>query len=281
MLRTKHEEAYALDTVAEDFRDADASAAGDRLVACLDFMNRLDAFRAYKRRSWELLAPSDGGRIADVACGVGFDAIEMAERWPRTRFVGVDRSAAFLAIARARAGALPNVEFAQADAKALGVPDASFDAARMDRSLQHIENPAAVVAELARVVRPGGRIVISEPDWDAFLIRGVEGRVTDTLVETWRSLFRNRRIGGELPGLMDDAGLVVERVEAAALAFRTYQEARVVFDVEATLSRCVAEGRFSEDARRQWRDAAEAASAKGRFVALLCIVTVLGRRSHA
>lgn len=263
-------------TVAENFRDADLSAEGGRLVACLNSLNRLDAFMSYKARSWEQVAAGGASRILDAACGVGFDVIAMAERRQDVRFVGADLSERFLTFARARSAGLANVEFVKADARRLPFPDASFDAARIDRALQHIEDPQAAVREIGRVVRPGGRLVACEPDWGGFLLRGVDDALEKMIAEKFASLFVNPHVGGMLPALMNAAGLRVERVEAAPLVFTTYADADVVFDIERTIALCVDEGLVSTGDRARWSEAAEAASAAGRFVAHLTIFTVVG-----
>jgi ubiquinone/menaquinone biosynthesis C-methylase UbiE len=265
-----------LGTVAENFRDADGTAEGGRLVACLDSLNRLEAFRSYKARSWELVWANGASRVLDAACGVGFDVIEMAERQPSVRFVGADMSERFLSLARERAAGLANVDFVQADARRLPMPDACFDAARIDWSLQHIEDPETAVRELRRVVCPGGRVVACEPDWGAFLLRGVDEALERTIAAKFASLFVNPRVGGMLPSLMGAAGLRVERVEATALVFTTYADANVVFDIERTMALCAAEGLVSAGDCRRWSEAAQAASAGGRFVAHLTIFTVTG-----
>lgn len=264
------------ETVAQAFRDADSSGASGALAACLDVMNALGPFRAYKARSRALLDPAGARRILDVACGVGFDVIAMAESWPGTAFVGANMSEQLLSVARARASGLANLEFVRCDARRLAFADASFDAVRIDRSLQHIADPAAAVGELARVVRPSGRVVVSEPDWDTFILRGVDEGLERTIVETWRSLFVNPTIGTRTPGLMADAGLRVETVEAAPIVLRLYADAKIVFDIDRTLDTCVAGGVIEARSRMEWDRAAESASASGRFVASLCIFTVLG-----
>jgi ubiquinone/menaquinone biosynthesis C-methylase UbiE len=74
--------------------------------------------------------------------------------------VGVDRVPELLAYARERAAEYGNVEFVEADATALPFPDASFDLAATLRTLHHVPRPELVIAELARVTRPGGRVLV-------------------------------------------------------------------------------------------------------------------------
>lgn len=97
-------------------------------------------------------------RALDSAAGTGALAFALA---PLVReVVAVDLVPELLAEGRARAAAFPNVTFAEGDATALPVEDASFDLAATIRSLHHIADPAAAVAELARAVRPGGTVLV-------------------------------------------------------------------------------------------------------------------------
>ena len=106
-----------------------------------------------------------GTRVLDVCCGPGLVAGAAAARGAVT--AGVDFSAAMLAIARA---AQPRVEFSQADAEALPYAEGSFDAAVANFGLHHVPNPAAALAEMHRVLVPGGRVAFTtwpRPDRNA------------------------------------------------------------------------------------------------------------------
>lgn len=87
----------------------------------------------------------------DVACGIGFDVIEMAKRFPAAEIWGVDISESFLAIARSRSENLANIKFVQGDGGHLPLPTHEFDGVRIDRSLQHMEDPRAAIKEMVRV----------------------------------------------------------------------------------------------------------------------------------
>jgi SAM-dependent methyltransferase len=76
--------------------------------------------------------------------------------------VGIDTSSRAVAQARGRTGHTEGISFEQADVTALPFADARFDGSRSDRTLLHVPQPELALAELVRVTRPGGRVVISE-----------------------------------------------------------------------------------------------------------------------
>ncbi|HEV8468323.1 MAG TPA: class I SAM-dependent methyltransferase [Candidatus Limnocylindria bacterium] len=95
-----------------------------------------------------------GDMVLDVATGTGLVARALCERY-HCRVVGLDRSADMLSAAAARDGHIPLV---RGRAERLPFPDASFDHLTFTYLLRYVDDPAAVMRELARVVRPGGRI---------------------------------------------------------------------------------------------------------------------------
>ena len=126
-----------------------------------DEMRALDLPAAAVERALLELFPADGvGRLLDVGTGTG-RLLELLA--PRISLgLGVDASRAMLALARARlAGqAFSHCAVRLADMYRLPIPDAGFDAVVMQMVLHHAEDPAAALAEAARVLRPGGRLVV-------------------------------------------------------------------------------------------------------------------------
>jgi ArsR family transcriptional regulator len=98
--------------------------------------------------------------VADLACGSGAVALSLAP-WV-ARVVAVDHSREMLAAAKQRAAAAraTNVDWKQGDLEALPIEESSCDAAVMLLALTHVEHPERAVAEMARIVRPGGRAVV-------------------------------------------------------------------------------------------------------------------------
>jgi demethylmenaquinone methyltransferase / 2-methoxy-6-polyprenyl-1,4-benzoquinol methylase len=107
--------------------------------------------------------PQAGDRVLDVATGTGMVAAELLRRC-ECSVVGIDQSAAMLARARARFAAAQDsrVELIEGEAESLPFADASFDVVTVTYLLRYVDDPAATVRELARVLRPGGRIASLE-----------------------------------------------------------------------------------------------------------------------
>jgi demethylmenaquinone methyltransferase/2-methoxy-6-polyprenyl-1,4-benzoquinol methylase len=122
------------------------------------------------------VAPTPGQRVLDVATGTGMVAAELLAR-SDCSVVGVDQSREMLSVARSRfagrtssgrsapdtqAEPAARVELIEGQAEALPFADASFDALTFTYLLRYVDDPAATMRELARVVRPGGRVASLE-----------------------------------------------------------------------------------------------------------------------
>lgn len=135
----------------------------DRIAGVYDQMNGVmtaGLHHRWRRRAADLAQVGTGGRVLDVATGTGDLAIELAGRvGPDGEVVGLDFSAAMLQRARQKA---PGIRFESGDALALPYPDAGFDAATVGFGARNFADLERGVAEMVRVVRPGGRVVILE-----------------------------------------------------------------------------------------------------------------------
>jgi demethylmenaquinone methyltransferase / 2-methoxy-6-polyprenyl-1,4-benzoquinol methylase len=118
----------------------------------------------WRRALVEAVAPEPGMRILDVATGTGMVAFALAARGAEV--IGLDQSEAMLGGARARLQRTPELagrlSFVLGEAEALPFGDGQFDALSFTYLLRYVDDPAATMRELARVVKPGGRIVMVE-----------------------------------------------------------------------------------------------------------------------
>lgn len=124
--------------------------------------------------------PRDGGHVLDVATGTGLVAERLLAQGHRV--TGLDQSPDMLAFARRRFG--DRVELVEASATAIPSADGAFDHLTFTYLLRYVDDPAATLAELARVVRPGGTIAnlefcvprgIWRPLWDLYVGIGLPG----------------------------------------------------------------------------------------------------------
>jgi demethylmenaquinone methyltransferase/2-methoxy-6-polyprenyl-1,4-benzoquinol methylase len=135
----------------------------DRIARVYDLMNSVmtaGLHHRWRERAADLAGLAPGSRALDVACGTGDLAIELARRvGPSGHVVGSDFSEAMLERARQKSAA---VEWGWANALELPYPDAAFDAATVGFGARNFSDLDRGLAEMARVVRPGGRVVVLE-----------------------------------------------------------------------------------------------------------------------
>lgn len=137
----------------------------DRLYAYLrehwfrDDTDRIDA------ALWPDGPPTPGSALVEIGCGPGTYARRLAGRHPELRVIGIDRShhQVDLAIHETLGAGLENCYFEVGDAERLPLPNASVDAVVASRLLMVLGDPERAIAEVHRILRPGGRYFVAEP----------------------------------------------------------------------------------------------------------------------
>lgn len=107
------------------------------------------------------------GAFLDVGCGPGWLAIHVAAGKPELDAVGIDHSPQMVQAAKRNQGTRLNVSFREMSAERIVFPDHTFDAAAAVQSAHHWTQPATILAEVHRVLKPGGCFYIYEADADA------------------------------------------------------------------------------------------------------------------
>lgn len=162
---------------------------------------------------------TDGDRVLDVGCGTGSLTFALSEFGDIASVTGIDQSEAFISHARSR-NTDTRIAFHQGDARALPFGDASFDRALSMLVMQFIPDAPRAVAEMRRVVRPGGTVTAAV--WDSYggmtatrMVQDIAA-VLDPMFE--RRLFRSMSAPDEMANAWREQGLV--DVEQTSLLIR-------------------------------------------------------------
>jgi ubiquinone/menaquinone biosynthesis C-methylase UbiE len=200
------------------FDQVDATGEAEKYIAFLDRVDGLPEVIARRRRSFELLAVGPGMFAAEIGCGTGTAARELAALvHPGGHVYGFDISGEFITLARARAfAASAKVEFQTADALALPLANASLDIYRAERVFMHLKRPEAALAEAFRVLRPGGRILVMDQDWDTALFEG-ELQATRLVTRAFADSMVNGMVARRMRSLLLQSGFKEVDVQAEAV----------------------------------------------------------------
>lgn len=202
--------------IMDDSGEVEAYAS----AAAQAFLDRIDD--TFIIHALRLIAPRERGRALDIGTGPGQIVLKLARRLSLWKFVGVDRSPAMIAEARAslaRAGSAltGRVEFQVADGNRLDFPDASFDFVMCNSVLHHLAEPQNLLAEMARLVRPAGAILLRDLRRPGrfkfpFHVRWHGRKYTGAMYRLYRASVRAAYTVPELQRLLDSSPLPSARV---------------------------------------------------------------------
>ena len=190
------------------FNHADDPAHRDLLLAYSDSVATLEPIRQLRALAQERLSLHPGEVVLDLGCGLGeVTALMAGHVQPGGQVHGVDLVARFLEEAQARHGHLPGIQFHCATAEALPLGAGSVDAVYAERIFQHLLDPECVLQELARVLKPGGRCLILDPDWSTLQLEHPDLATTQQVQRAWSTAIRNPDL---IASLADWAGTLPE-----------------------------------------------------------------------
>lgn len=267
---------YTTEAYASDAADEGARAT----AAWLEEQSTQPFIREVAERSLARLALQPGESILEVGCGTGVFLPRLAGLvGPGGRVAGLDHAPAFLDDARKRvaaAGLAGHVELVEGDAGNLPFADDTFDAAHCERVLMHLADPDRAIAEMRRVVRPGGRVVAAEVYAAGAAFAGADPELNERIMRAMTSAFRNPWMGLELRGRFVDAGLTEVGGEVVGDLERELVQDEA--DEIASVARDLAARGEVDTARVEAALAdLEARRARGAYGGLAFIVVVSGR----
>lgn len=251
----------------DQWQDLDVTGVAATATAYLDAA--ASAIAAPRLRSHQLLGIQPGATVLDVGCGTGIALREIAELvGPHGTVVGVDPSTAMLEQARERLGAvLAHVELVEGTATGTGLGDDRFDAVRTERVLMHVAEPVEALAELARVTRPAGRIVLVEPDHRRLALDTDTPQVWARFITAFSRMLPNISAGLRAPSDATTLGLRVALIEPLTYQFRSYAQFTEVFDLEVGRDAALGEG-ITPTEFDELLDEMSRRSHEGRFLAV-------------
>lgn len=263
----------------EGWGEVDRATKPESYIDYLRTVSALDAVQGFKRKSLELMAVRDGDRVLDVGCGVGDEVIALARMVGDSgRAVGLDMSETMVAEGRRRASAAGvRAEFKVGDAQSLPFEDRSFDAVRIERTLQHLPDPDRALRELRRVCRSGGRVVALDPDWGSLVVDSEDEETTRRVIRVHAAHVRHGQMGRELWRRFADVGLEDRVIESVIAHTTSFSLADAVIGLREAVNEGVGDGAIDRGAGDRWLDTLKDADKNGRFFAALTGFIVAGR----
>ncbi len=214
---------------------------------------------------------TDADRVIDIGCGPGADLAVFAGR--ARLAVGMDRADT---MARAARTQVPTAPVVVADANRLPFPAEAFDAAWVRAVLVHMPVPQPAVNEVARVLRPGGRVVLAEPDHGSHVVGTDYPEIFERVKQHRWTKFRNPFAGRNLADMAVTAGLRVSRVWMTSILYTSFNSARASggpFDRAVTVA--VAEGAITTEEAQLYLGSLHDRDRRGTFVFAALSVSVL------
>jgi arsenite methyltransferase len=167
----------------------------------------------------DALAAAPGERVMDVGCGPGFYCLELLDDvGPDGSVVGVDSSPPMLQLAARRCAGHDNVAFHEADATALPVEDAGFQAAVCVQVLEYLSDATDGLSEMHRALRPAGRAVIWDVDWTTLSIHSEDPARTDRVLKAWDEHLADPALPRTLARRLREVGFEDVRMESHPFA---------------------------------------------------------------
>jgi SAM-dependent methyltransferase len=208
---------------AMQFINEQDAATLERFVERLEFRAKDPTFTAYREAYLELVDMPRAAAVLDLGCGTGVVTRAIAARDGFAGTVaGVDQSPEFIAAAERLAaddGLGDRVAFVVGDAHALDIADASFDLCVAHTLVSHVRDPLTVLAEAARVVRPGGSVAVFDGDYASLTFGGDDPRLNQTMERSVQSIIMSSpRVMRDLPRLLPKAGLRLIATQAHVYA---------------------------------------------------------------
>lgn len=166
-----------------------------------------------------------GESVLDAGCGTGLLLELLAQSVGESgEAKGVDYSDDMLAVARRRCGDFPQVSLTRSSVEKLDFDSESFDAVACTQVLLYVDDVRQALSEMVRVLKPGGRLVIVETDWDGAILNSSDPATTRQIFDAWDQSVSNPNLPRRLKPMLAEIGLTRIQVEAVPIINSQYSE---------------------------------------------------------
>jgi ubiquinone/menaquinone biosynthesis C-methylase UbiE len=173
---------------------------------------------AQREKVMALFTPQPGEHALDIGCGPGLTTEALARAvGAQGSVLGIDIAPPMLDSARKQCAGLPQVGFERADVIRLPYEDGRFDVALASQVYEYVEQIDAALVELARVIRPGGRAVLVDTDWESAVWASHNDARMRRVLEAWNEHIPHPQLPRTLRRRMEQAGFERVRVEVVPL----------------------------------------------------------------
>jgi ubiquinone/menaquinone biosynthesis C-methylase UbiE len=254
----------------------------DVIAARLEARGRHSAFQRMLHEYLDAMGIDAAQTVLDLGCGTGVAALAIARRPGFTGTVtGLDLSEHLIAAGRelaAAEGAGDKVRFLVGDSRGLALSDGAFHAVVAHTLISHVDDPAAVLTEMWRVVKPGGLVGIFDGDYASLTFGQPDperGKEDDEAIQ--RAIITNPRIMRQLPGMLRTAGF--ELVQSFPNVVAEIGSADFWLPAIESFRKLVPQAGAMSDAEiNAWADARLADSAAGTFFGASNYYAYIARR---
>jgi arsenite methyltransferase len=191
----------------------------EKIVEQLEVVYRSRDVLRRRKLVYEALGAQPGDSVLDVGCGPGFYSRELLDQVGKAGSVtGVDQSPQMLAVAMRRSESFGNARFEQGDATRLPVETGGFDRALSVQVLEYVADVTAALAELHRVLRPGGRLVVWDVDWATVSWHSEDPERMERVLRAWDAHLAHASLPRTLAASLRVAGFENVRMDGHAFA---------------------------------------------------------------